>query len=598
MSKLRLPHILIKNRQFRASFLKYFTGMAVVVLVVVIAYNIILSNIYSLYLQDALYRYREQNIHMTGDFVANILERVDQAHFLITHNEDIATVLTAPAELLPESPAVGAPTEYDELRLRWSDIHRAIGHLFYFTFLPPSLHSVYVYSFQNNHVLSWTELRPFETFHDRDFLLYHQAGQALFVRTDMPGQNPSDIITLVRDIVRHGEVIGAAAFNIDYNRFAEHVMQNLEGAPKISAIANDEGIIFYAANHDLLNTNIRNHSLYGIAYAEAEASGISVIYRDYRVISALRSHAGITVISTVESTAIAYFRGNFFRFVFIGGALGLLCAFILAFLISLRLYGNMIRLVNMIGEAGDGEVTKDKAYIIESIASLTAHNRHIEHELAEKLTELKNAQVVVLQNQINPHFIFNTLQLVSLNILKTIKSDSDATRAIALLSEILQSNLNTADYMVPLLSEINQIIKYIEIQQMRVKERFTIDWDIDDELMKCQTVKFVIQPIIENSFKHGLMSAADREKCISIKAVKDGDALVLTVKDNGRGMDAKALASMQNNLRQSHIKENRHIGLCNVDRRIKLIFGEGFGITVESEKGVGTEVIIRQKVVL
>ncbi|MCL2361292.1 MAG: histidine kinase [Defluviitaleaceae bacterium] len=587
MNKLRLPQILIRNKQFRASFLKYFAGMAVVVLVVVIAYNIVLSNIYSLYLQDALYRYREQHIHMTGDFVSNIFERVNQAQFLITHNEDIAAVLTAAPELLPDI------ADYSEERLRQSDIHRAIGHLFYFTFLPPALHSVYIYGNANSHVLSWTDFRPFEDFHDRDFMY----NRNIFVRTDMPGQNPSDMITARREIVRHGEIIGIAAFNIEYDRFAFYVAQELYGAPTIAAIADEDGIIFYAKNRSLLNTHMHAHYLYAASYNEATANGISVIYREGQVISAVRSVESITIVSTVESTTIAYFRGRFFRVVIIGGAIGLIGAFILAFGIALRLYGNMIRLVNMIGEGGSVKLPKDKAYVIESIASLTAHNRHIEHELAEKLTALKNAQVVVLQNQINPHFILNTLQLVSLNVLKTIKSDNDATRAIALLSEILQSNLNTADYMVPLKREIHQVIKYIEIQQMRLKERFNIDWDIPEELMTCQTVKFVIQPIVENCFKHGLMANGDKEKRIGITAARDGDALLLVITDNGKGMDAASFTNLQRKLSQSHMTENKHIGLCNVDKRIKLIFGERYGVTVDSELGIGTKITIRQKTV-
>ena len=600
MSKFRLPQILLKNKRFRASFLKYFAGMALAVLVVAIAYNIILSNIYDLYLQDALSRYREQNILMTGEFVGYILDGVNQVHALITHNEEISAVLTSPSEFLPERLHMGGAhidPEYDEMRLRWSDINRAIGHLFYVTVLSPALHSVYVYGVANGHVLSWTDFRSLESFHDHDFLPNHQAGLSLFVRTDMPGRNPSDVITIVRDVVRRGEIIGVAAFNIDYSLFSSHVQQELDDAPTIAAITNEAGIIFYAADRGLLNTDVREHVNYGIAFTEAEAQGISVMYRDARVISSARSGDGLTIISTVQSTAIADFRGNFTRFVIIGGLIGLFSAFILSFLIALRLYGNMIRLVNMIGEAGDGEVSPDKAYIIESIASLTAHNRHIEHELAEKLAELKKAQVVVLQNQINPHFILNTLQIVNLNILKTIKTDSDATKAIALLSEILQSNLNTADYMVPLSSEVAQIVKYLEIQRMRVKERFFIDWDIEDELMRFQTVKFVIQPVLENCFKHGLLNDAGGGKRINISASKDENILTLAVRDNGKGMTAEALSQLRSNLRQSHMKQNSHIGLCNVDKRVKLIFGDNFGIEVNSAPGEGTVVVIRQRAI-
>jgi len=571
--------------------------MASVVLVVVAAYGIILHNIYGMYLRDALSRYREQNIHVTGDFVNYILEGVNQAHYWIAHNENIIEVLTSPPELLPENPHIvpTAPILQDDEGLRWSDINRAIGHLFYVTVLSPALHSAYVYSSSNSHVISWTGFRNLYDFHDREFVENHREGLSFFVRTDMPGQQP--IITLVRDVTHAGNIIGIAAVNIDYYQFASYVQQEVYGAPEIAIIADENGFVFYAIDRNLLSTNIRGHGVYGSAFSDAALNGISVMYRDDRVIASVRSANGFTIITTIESTEISDFRQNFTRFVLLGSAIGLLCAIFLAFGISLRLYGNMIRLVNLIGEAGDEASAPDRSYIIENITSLTAHNRHIEHELAEKLAELKKAQVVVLQNQINPHFILNTLQIVSLNIMSVLKSDSDATRTIALLSDILQSNLNTTDYMVKLGSEIRQTVKYLEIQRMRTKATFSVDWDIDDELMEYQTVKFVIQPILENCFKHGFVNAENAENIINIVAAKEGSTLTVKIRDNGRGMSPEVLSRLQDNLQQSHIKQNMHIGLCNVDKRIRLIFGENFGLTVTSALEEGTEVTIRQKIV-
>ena len=591
MRRFKLMQILIKNKPFRVSFYKYFAGFALVVLVLGVTFGFILRNVYGLYLRDALSRYREQNIVITGDFVNYILDGVNQVHALITHNDEIYRVLTATEGMLPDAHGLGAfPTEEDEQRVRWSDINRAIGQLFSHSVLSPTLHSVYVFSYANNHVLSWTDFRTVETFHDTAFLDNHRAGRSLFVRTDMPGQNPSDVITLVRDVVRGGTVIGVAAFNINYNTFAAHMTQELYNAPEIAAVTNAQGIVFYAADRFLLNTDIRLHPIYGMTFAEAQDHGVSVMHWEARVIASVHSGDGITIISTVESTAIDDFRRQFSRLVLMGSVVGLLCAFLVAFGIALRLYGNMIRLVNLVSEGGD-------PFIIESITSLTNHNRHIEHELAEKLIELKKAQVVVLQNQINPHFILNTLQIVNLNILKTLKADSDATRAIALLSDILQANINTMDDRVPLSVEIQQILKYLEIQKMRVKSNFSVVWDIDDALMQYPTVKFVIQPVLENCFKHGFTNDGDKEMHIHIRAAKTEDALILSVEDNGRGMEATALTALQSNIKNSHVHKDKHIGLCNVDKRIKLIYGEGYGLSVASSPGDGTTVRIRQRVV-
>jgi two-component system sensor histidine kinase YesM len=300
----------------------------------------------------------------------------------------------------------------------------------------------------------------------------------------------------------------------------------------------------------------------------------------------------------VEAADIARFQRDFLSFALWASMAGLLLAFFLAFGISYRLYRNVIRLVSFIGTpsgaGSEADARGELNYITGSITGLTARNRHIEHELAEKLAELKKAQAIALQNQINPHFILNTLQIVNLDVLKHLRSDSNATRIIALLSDILQANLNITDHLVPLSFELRQAVKYIEIENIRNKERFLVDWEIDEELTEYRTVKFVLQPLLENSFKHGLMNSG-REKRVSVRAWLEDKTLVISVRDNGLGMAPDALDNLRQRLRKSHIQENRHIGLCNVDKRIRLVFGDAYGVSVESTSGEGTLVMIRQK---
>ena len=210
------------------------------------------------------------------------------------------------------------------------------------------------------------------------------------------------------------------------------------------------------------------------------------------------------------------------------------------------------------------------------------------------MTDLKKAHSVALQNQINPHFLLNTLQLVNLDIMRETRGDGVATRVVSLLSDILRNNLKTADYFVPLSHEIEQAKKYIMIENIRNNDKYSVEWEVGDGLGECKTVRFILQPVLENSIIHGLANSASKEKKITVGVRRDEIHAFITVTDNGLGMSNEALAEIRGKLEKSPLQESYRIGLCNVDMRIKLLFGEDCGISVESAPGAGTTVVIKQ----
>lgn len=119
------------------------------------------------------------------------------------------------------------------------------------------------------------------------------------------------------------------------------------------------------------------------------------------------------------------------------------------------------------------------------------------------MAALKKYQIAALQAQINPHFLFNTLQLINLSIMKEVKKDIAATRLISLLSNLLHYSYDTEHYTVTVQQEIDNALKYLEIQQVRYKDHLRIISDISDECTSFETVKLILQPFIENSIITG-----------------------------------------------------------------------------------------------
>ncbi|MCL2392863.1 MAG: histidine kinase [Oscillospiraceae bacterium] len=599
--KFKTLHTLIKNSKFRISFLKYYIGSASIAIVALAIYGVVSYNLYSMYMQDTLSQYRERILYKTSGFVDYVFDGVDAAFYLINSLESFEKLLGASVSDFPEFWEVGEASGPEPPILR-SDISRVISDLFRETILSPAMESIYIYMENSEYVVTWTDFRHLDTFFDASFMDGFNYDGNFVVRDIHLGPDTKRVITMYRTTGRADASTGVVAFNIDYYQFLSFVEQGFEHLPEMISVADSSGRVFCATDPDLLNTYLGNDPTYRDLFTEASLLGSSAAFVDDRFISAMQATSGqYMIISSVDASAIAEFRLNFLNFAIWASVIGLLASFFLAFGISFFMHRNIIRLVSYFsgyrGVGDNPDAGGEMKYITENIANMTSGDRHIENELAEKLAELKKAQAIALQNQINPHFILNTLQIVNLDILSQTKSDTPATRMIALLSEILKSNLNTTDHIVPLSYEIRQAVKFIEIEQIRNKNRFFVEWDIDDSLNDYRTVKFILQPVLENSFKHGFLDDSEKDKRISIKAEKEGKALVIMVRDNGTGITPEALAELRERLNQSFLQENTHIGLCNVDRRIKLVFGDAYGLSVTSDGDSGTIVTIKQKLV-
>ena len=585
---------LLKNNRFRLSFLKYFAGAAAAAIVAFVIYGIIAFNLYTFSFQEALSHYREQSLSKTSEFIDYVIKSVEQDFHLLAANEDIITLLTLPKEELPDLRQI----PYGRL------VNSAVSDLFTKTVLLPVMDSIYVYGFDNECLVTWTEYRSMETFSDSDFLQGYEQGHTFFARKKRNSGDSPNIITVAYEIVKDGRLLGVAAFNLKYDRFGEYVSQSFESQPETIHVQDRDGHIFYTTEPALLNSNVSAHELLGEIHHAAMQNGSDVSFsRGYVLSSFMASSGDYTIINSLQNTTLLQFQRSFLSFSLWGSLIGLVIAFIVAFAAAYRLYRNVINLMVNLSAPYSGDSThakdirREMVYIAENIAGLVDGQLSIEHELADKLLELKRAQAIALQNQINPHFILNTLQMVNLDILREAQRDTVSTKVISLLSDILQSNLNTTDHIVPLSYEIRQAMKYVEIEKIRNKGKFFVEWDVEEGLESYRTVKFVIQPILENSLKHGLANSRAPNKKISLRAFRKDKSLVLEIRDNGLGFPPEVLADLQSRLQRNDIQEDRHIGLCNVAKRIQLVFGEDYGVSIFSVMGEGTTVTLRQKLV-
>jgi len=200
-----------------------------------------------------------------------------------------------------------------------------------------------------------------------------------------------------------------------------------------------------------------------------------------------------------------------------------------------------------------------------------------------------DAKYKALQAQVNPHFLYNTLDTMA-GIAASSGTPLVGTLCRA-LSNIFRYSLNMETPFATLADEILHIKNYMYIMNVRTNNSVELDIQIDSDLLKVKLPRLSIQPLVENSLQHGLKNKHG-EKNIIISAVQDGGRLLISVADNGLGMETSVINDELLNPNTDALTQNTSIGLRNINARAKLLYGEGFGVSVDSKIGQGSKVTL------
>lgn len=201
----------------------------------------------------------------------------------------------------------------------------------------------------------------------------------------------------------------------------------------------------------------------------------------------------------------------------------------------------------------------------------------------------RHYELLLLQAQINPHFLYNTLD--SLMWLIRMKNQQDAENMLEALTRFFKTGLNKGREQVAVKNEISNVESYLTIQLMRYKKKLSFSITVDDEIRSYIVPKLILQPLVENSIYHGI-KGKEQGGTIAIKGMKINGRVVLCVEDNGLGMPPERLEKIQRMLSEGIVEESDSYGLTNVNERLKLFFGEGSTMKIDSTDGMGTKVSI------
>ena len=224
----------------------------------------------------------------------------------------------------------------------------------------------------------------------------------------------------------------------------------------------------------------------------------------------------------------------------------------------------------------------------QAIASMAAQMRKLMDDIVAEQESKRRSEFDALQSQINPHFLYNTLD----SIVWMVENEryKEAIVMVTSLAGFFRVGLSKGKNIITIADELNHAKSYITIQHMRFRDKFTFSIDAQKEVLEMATIKLIVQPLLENAVYHG-MEFMDGDGEIQVKAYLDEDGLLIDICDNGMGMPEDVVGTLLKR-EAIHRGKGSGIGLRNVHERIQLYFGENYGLTVLSEPDEGTIVRI------
>lgn len=260
---------------------------------------------------------------------------------------------------------------------------------------------------------------------------------------------------------------------------------------------------------------------------------------------------------------------------------------------------NPIRnLVEVTGEISEGDFsvragnarTRELNALSDSVNGMAQNLELLVAQIKEDEGKMRRGELRLLQEQINPHFLYNTLDTIIWLIEGNMTTE--AKNMVVSLSDFFRLILNHGKEMSSIEQEEKHIRSYLEIQQVRYQDILEYEIAIPDDLYRYEVLKMTLQPIVENALYHGIKYKRAKGK-ISISGKLEDGKILLIVEDNGVGMEKEELEHLRAEIEKPCQETEKGFGLANVNERIKMTYGPEYGIDIESRKGIGTKVTVK-----
>lgn len=396
------------------------------------------------------------------------------------------------------------------------------------------------------------------------------------------------------------EELGYMVIEVDESTLAESFGTLKEKESRIF-VCDDEGNIITSSDNDHTPLDCENTSYFQKVVSDENADYVNYKEdsKNYVAIYASLNNGRWHIIQTIPKSVLYADINRIQMYVLVGLVLLLIVIFILLSFYSKKITQLIERMMYQMKkvEAGqlDVKVDSNANNELDDLSHSFNHMVRKVHQLMDEIVAVEHnkneMELEVLHAQINPHFLYNTLNTI--RWMAKIKGEDSISDALVALVKLLRVSISFGKNMIYLQEEIAYIENYLLIQRLRFNQLFEVSYDIQEQHQLIEIPKLILQPIVENSLIYGIDEAEEREELIRIHIFtrNAGEDVEIVIQDNGDGIDEEVLHNIFKE--EKDINRFSKVGLNNVNQRIKVYLGQAYGLQIVSEKGMGTTVVIR-----
>ena len=465
--------------------------------------------------------------------------------------------------------------------------------------------SIYVYSHKNKYIVSDEDGSKLDDFSDNNWMTNLTEREYEPARMISRAKNNSypNLISYIQPVrLTQMQFLGGIIVNIDNDRLEELVVSNIQDAAESLIIVDNRNNIIYSSNQAILRKKINDIDFYNkIDYEKSD--GYQILNdgeQDVIIAVATSNEFQWKYISSIPLSAYADHKDSIRVFQIALYAVSILLAILAAFVISMYSYRPVKSILDLLKNpdlyqeslATETGLKKNETHEIAlNIVRNLYSNRQMQVEMKTYTDIMDKAQLMALQAQISPHFLYNTLENIRWRAIELGKGDNKVSQSIVYLSELLRNTLDIDQQLISLDEEINSAKIYVQILQLRYEDKLKVIWDVDKALLNCRIVKVSLQPLIENAVYHGIKPLRT-QGIVDIKIYQKEAQMIIEVTDNGAGMTPKMVAKLNEDMHDKYVLSEEHIGVRNVNQRLQLLLGDEAGIEITSKEGKGTRVTL------
>lgn len=460
----------------------------------------------------------------------------------------------------------------------------------------PYINSIYVYNETNQSIFTKEGCYSIKNFSDNDWLFLYDEDKNDFSLhpRKMHSQYPY-VITFIKKIRLNTGESGAVILNLD----TKTLFSELHNSHVSNYIVDRNNRIIFSSSSDLFLTDAGENELLDSVLKHRKPSFCKIYSKTpHAAAVSEKNEYGfrcVCILDISDKTS---------RILLIQLLVTLFCVVLLliavffAYRFSLNYYTPFSQIRSLLDNPLDNKnivaVDAETQYIAKKIIENMNSNEALRTEISNYIEQTSKLRVHSMQSQLNPHFLYNTMNIINLSLVKKLGVYDESIDIINKLSLLMRYAMDLSSETTTVRTEIKHSKLYTDILKIRSGESLTIKWDIDENILNAKIPKLCFQPLIENAFSHGLIPSNKDKKLLRVSGKKENDLLLFTIEDTGTGIPEDKFIEIKENLKYTDysITSNSHIGINNVNGRIKLIFGEDYGIDIESTPGIGTKLFV------